>query len=385
METRADEKAKPSRPARRKWKMRVFKLVLVAGVGLLVVLVSLAAERAARHYETSREIPPDYFPSIYYPHRHLRYALVPDADYYGWLQINSLGFRGREFSAEKPAGVLRVVCIGGSTTFDIGSVGEASPWPEVMEAELRELLGSEDIEVLNLGIGGANSLDSLIDLQLRALDLGPDLVVVYQGHNDAAYSIPSFRPSKLFPMEDKPRSGLVRWLTYNSLLYAKTEGRVADKIRGWFRPRSSAPTARDEAQIAAALDRGLAKFRSNMRSIAAIARDNDIPLVLPQVVMPFPDQAEDGCTVCANLIPTFANVKQIPEVFDRYDDVLKEVAEANPSVFHVPTEGFVPAADAYYHDPIHFGPQGSFHMGRRLAQAIAPILLQNGESDRSDP
>jgi lysophospholipase L1-like esterase len=40
----------------------------------------------------------------------------------------------------------------------------------------------------------------------------------------------------------------------------------------------------------------------------------------------------------------------------------------------VSTLGFVPSEPRYYHDPIHFGPEGSQLMGEKMAGALLPIL-----------
>jgi lysophospholipase L1-like esterase len=351
---------------------------------LFIVLILMAAELGARYYERHRSDPPDYFPSIYYRHKSLRYALIPNLDYYGWFRINSLGFRGPEVTYEKKPGVLRVVCLGGSTTFDIGSVGPAQPWPEVLEAALRKRLGTQSVEVLNLGIPGATSFDSLIDLQLRVLPLQPDLVIVYQGHNDINYSAPQLGSSSspLYPGEISPRSSLFRWLQYNSLLYAKLEERVTRRIGGLFGVfnRSPASGSLDVDQLRAkALQRGLATFRSNITSIAAIARANHLPLVLLKLVQPFPVAGKtDNCSVCKDLSSSYGGIDQVSlrSLFDGYDSVLAEVAAQGNGVYHVVTDGFVPSADRYYNDPIHFGPEGSRLMGTNLSEALAPILQE---------
>src|SRR3990172_4942535 len=135
--------AEPSRK-----RVRVFRLIVLATVIALVGLLSVAAELAIRYHERHRTTPPDYFPSIFYPHKRLRYALIPNLDYYGWFRINSLGCRGREFSAAKKPGVRRIVCLGASTTFDIGCVGKDRPWPEVLETELQQRLSTRAVEVL---------------------------------------------------------------------------------------------------------------------------------------------------------------------------------------------------------------------------------------------
>ena len=122
-------------------------------------------------------------------HPYLPYALAPNYERKGH---NSLGFRGREFNVEKSDDVTRIVCIGGSTTYS-GRVGPDQTYP----AQLEKLLRDDGVrcEVINAGVPGWTSVENMINLQLRVLPLKPDIVVVYQGRNDAfpqAYN--DFRP-----------------------------------------------------------------------------------------------------------------------------------------------------------------------------------------------
>jgi lysophospholipase L1-like esterase len=271
-----------------------------------------------------------------------------------------------------------------STTFDIGSIRSNKPWPEVLEDTLREKLGTNAIEVLNFGIGGATSLDSLIDLQMRALTFSPDMVIVYQGHNDLVYSIPSSSPvppSPLYPLEDRTRSSWQRWMTNHSLLYAKTQGRINEQIDAALGAVKKIATlgAADEGIIPdreQAMERGFTDFQANIRSIAAIARTNGIPLVLPKVLVPFPGSGpgEGACTQCAQLSDSYGGVpvEKLRTMFGRYNAVL-EAVDGNGVLF-VQTDGFVPSSDSTYNDPVHFGPEGSRKMGTRLAEVLAPLV-----------
>ncbi|MEP7242411.1 MAG: SGNH/GDSL hydrolase family protein [Gammaproteobacteria bacterium] len=365
---------------------RLLRAITLGGVIVIICAMTVAAEFGARHYERTRATPPDYFPSIFYPHRRLRYGLVPNLDYYGWFRINSLGFRGREVSVRKKPGTLRILCIGGSTTFDTGAVGRDLPWPEVLEVDLRRRLGVQDLEVLNLGIPGATSLDSLIDLEMRGLDLQPDLLVVYQAQNDFIYSIPSpagSAPSDLFPQEDRPRGSLERWLTLHSLLYAKTEGRVMDAFERVIRvlPFASAPKGPPEDRNHA-IEQGLASYQANLMAIAAIAGLHGVPLVLPQVIVPFAsDAASESCPLCLGLSNAYGGLPStvVRSTFDRYNGVLQRLG-SQPGVHYIPTDGFVPATDRYYHDPVHFSPAGSIRMGQKLAEVLTPILASISSS-----
>jgi hypothetical protein len=99
--------------------------------------------------------------------------------------LNSLGFRTPERPFEKPAGVRRIVTLGGSTTVD--GFTDAETWPARLEARLNESYAANGVrvQVINLGISGAASPTSLINLEFVGLEFHPDLVISYDGVNDA--------------------------------------------------------------------------------------------------------------------------------------------------------------------------------------------------------
>jgi lysophospholipase L1-like esterase len=97
--------------------------------------------------------------------------------------INELGYRGESFPIVKPPGVVRVVVLGGSAAFDPGAE-RASDWPHLVEKELHSR-GRSDVQVINAGIPGHASWDSLGRLYTEIWMLRPDYVLVYHGWNDA--------------------------------------------------------------------------------------------------------------------------------------------------------------------------------------------------------
>jgi lysophospholipase L1-like esterase len=94
------------------------------------------------------------------------------------VRTNALGLRGPEIAPSPPEGVRRVLCLGDSYTFGTG-VEET----ETIPARLDTILG-EGVEVVNLGIEGANAYDSEARLRFIGLDLHPDLVVLFYLFND---------------------------------------------------------------------------------------------------------------------------------------------------------------------------------------------------------
>lgn len=172
-------------------------LVLVAvssvlALGLAELCARLWVERAAddasfRRYASlaqlrSRMEQEGQSLSPYVPHRYTGYIPAPGYRR-GANRHNGLGYRGAEIPREKPPGEFRIACLGGSTTYG----GKVSDWrdayPARLEAELRER-GHSRVRVINAGAEGWASQDSLANLELRVLDLEPDLVIVYHAVND---------------------------------------------------------------------------------------------------------------------------------------------------------------------------------------------------------
>lgn len=120
----------------------------------------------------------------YSPHRYLGYYPTPryeSAD--GRNRHNALGFRGDDFPIAKPAGQIRIACLGGSTTYTTAVEDHTLSFPAQLEGLLRAR-GHDRVHVVNAGAGGWSSWESLLNLQLRVLELEPDVVIVYHGVND---------------------------------------------------------------------------------------------------------------------------------------------------------------------------------------------------------
>jgi hypothetical protein len=99
--------------------------------------------------------------------------------------LNSLGFRTPQRPFRKEPGTKRIVTLGGSTTVD--GFTDDSTWPALLEVKLNERYRDSGVkvDVINLGMDMAASPTSLIDLAFLGLEYQPDLVISYDGVNDA--------------------------------------------------------------------------------------------------------------------------------------------------------------------------------------------------------
>ncbi len=147
-----------------------------------VYLVWLADEGTLSRYGTLEQIRKRGIPQRLSPHRYL--GLYPTPGYVrGKNRHNALGYRGEEILQPKPEGEFRIVCMGGSTTYSFPTEDYRLSYPFLLEEELKAR-GFSRVEVINAGAQGWTTLETLIDFQIRTLDLAPDMIVVYHGSND---------------------------------------------------------------------------------------------------------------------------------------------------------------------------------------------------------
>ena len=170
-----------------------FKHILILiGIGVLLSLILLeigtrvwlrfiAPDDVAMEYSLYSYLSPDN--QRYVRHHYLNYYTNPEYKR-GATYHNSLGYRNTEFPVKKPAGVFRIALLGGSSTYDTSIKNNDETFAADLEKILRDKYAYKNVQVINAGVGGYNSWESLINLEFRVLDLEPDLVIVYHGPND---------------------------------------------------------------------------------------------------------------------------------------------------------------------------------------------------------
>ena len=109
--------------------------------------------------------------------------LIPDQSTES-ITINSLGFRGDEFSNIKQSDMYRILMVGGSTMFGAGATSDETTIPGYLQQFLNEKDFGFDIEVINSGIQGADTNAELKLIEQKLVEFSPDLIIIYDGWND---------------------------------------------------------------------------------------------------------------------------------------------------------------------------------------------------------
>jgi hypothetical protein len=121
--------------------------------------------------------------SKYFPFER-KFTPDPDTNKLYDVRINNEGFRGADFTIEKPPGTIRVVTLGASSTFGYHDRDDET-YPYYLEQILNRDGGGRRFEVINFGIPHAMSQNILALFLAEGLRLAPDVVTFYEGANDA--------------------------------------------------------------------------------------------------------------------------------------------------------------------------------------------------------
>lgn len=172
----------PFKPAFR----TISRWTLILSVNLLIALI--IAEFGLRFYISNYGTEEDrgrYIYSLEQLRERSKLAVMPFLNYtINPSEANNLGYRNVEDTiVPKPAGVYRIVALGGSTTYGLGMAAPLA-YPARLQQVLRKDYGLENVEVLNAGAISYTSWNSVVNLAFRVLEANPDLVIIYHGVND---------------------------------------------------------------------------------------------------------------------------------------------------------------------------------------------------------
>ncbi len=162
----------------------VFFTFVFLEIGMRIWINNFAGERRFLKYASLKQLEKKYsnIKPRWSVHRYLGHYPTPDFKK-GENKHNSLGYRADEIAIPKPEGQFRIVCLGGSTTYTTSIENYQLSYPNLLEKELHER-GFKNINVVNAGVGAYTSWESLINFELRALDLQPDMIIIYHSVND---------------------------------------------------------------------------------------------------------------------------------------------------------------------------------------------------------
>lgn len=283
-------------------------------------------------------------------------------------------FPDEVYRFEKPAGTFRIVCLGGSTTEN--KPNRHTHYPRELQKRLRERLGRDSIEVINIGNSAYATPHSLIHLELDVLSWDPDLLILSHNINDLIMNyFPDFKPDyshgysdPFFATPDYTRHFTVisvllqhfqlYWLTLQALDKLDLKGRRTMHRAAW----GDKPLP------------GLEVFRRNLHSFVTLAGANGIPVLLAS--QPLDPRQEMFDRQHRHKPYNYRIVYPLHEEYIEqhrtYNRTIEEVARRTGCVF-LDNDAVLGGNPDYFVDHAHYTLEGV----RRLADSFADFLVNN--------
>ena len=344
-------------------KQTIFALATVAGFAAM-------AEVGARAVNRWTYVSIDELRSVYQQRRSWRlgeswpmqrgdYPYLPYLPNHEFPDINELGFRGPSVSYDKAPDSFRIICLGGSTTFN--------GYPAYLEEALRDEFKREGLhlEVINGGNQQWTTMDTLISFITRCLPLQPDAVVVYHAVNDAVFSFgenPSPDYSHLRKRFD--RDPLLIWDRLPSFLDASS---AFVGVRAVFERRVGQrgipiTVTRDHAHPKHRKYNGMGQFRENLRTLASVAAGRDIEVFLTTQI--FNREYEYRSPLQARW----------GDAVDDANEISRELADELDNVHVIDAAGALRGSNEWMTDYAHFTEDGKGRIARFIADGLRPYL-----------
>jgi len=306
----------------------------------------------------------------YRPHPYFNYIGNPDyVTPEGRRLHHQLGIRATDINLrDKPAGALRLVALGGSTTFGLYVEETADAWPGILGEALGGRFGSR-VEVVNAGVPNHSTYEMLPVAAMLLPELEADIVLVHTGLNDAF--------TVAFPDEGGPDNTTFR----HSWTHRPLPGPVGASMRASYFVRAALANwlihsgyavgdmtpamqhpAPPEDEILRNAEQATGKyFRRNLETLITLIRHTGAQPVL--VNMPINPRFEETDSVY-------------------YEAISQAVVRNNRIMSAVGNEYDVPVVDLYprmrdpeiYIDAAHVGEAGMVLKAALVLETLQPIV-----------
>jgi len=283
------------------------------------------------------------------------------------IKINSLGFRGDEFTRQKPPNTVRVACLGASTTFCAEVSSNHHTWPYLLQERLRKAYPGVNIEVVNAALGGYVADDNLKNLRHRVMPLDPDLVLYYEANNEIVHDTQLLAVRDgLIRADGARQSPLVTSLSKYSVLFDLAYKNLAIMLRS----RAASGDAKKLDRVPPDLPAHFVGVLDQMRADLAA---KDVPFVLSTFIVKY-RRSQDRATQIKNADVEFyympwMSIDGMLDAMDVYNQAILDYA-SRAALPVVDDREAVPADAEHYSDCMHFLDKGAEAMADRFARYI---------------
>ena len=287
-------------------------------------------------------------------------------------RVNSNGYRGEDISfVKKSEDEQRIMIYGGSAVFDIWN-SEQDAWPFLLQEVLRDKSSNSEITVINAGIPGHASFDSVGRLFSEGHHFKPNILVLSHGWNDIKHfqdSRPLLR--RIDPMQKNANPFIdYQWfldpfLSENSVLYAL--GREA-LLLAIYRPGLEPKTERPFQSNTDFSEVALEQFELSIRTFIDVA--NSIAATPVLMIQPRLVSAANSAVEKERIFYQYVGLdhNSLVRAFEVVDNIKRKIAVESGALLVDPS--MMTGKIDYFNDHVHTNKEGS----RVLAEILASQL-----------
>ena len=293
------------------------------------------------------------------------------------VKINSLGFRGDEFSRRKPAGTVRIAVLGASTTFNMEVSSNHATWPHQLQEKLRAAHPGVSLEVVNASLGGYVAADNHKNLRHRVLPLDPDLVIYYEAHNEIVRDTGRLAVEQGL-VDVAGRSWLVKTLSSWSLLFDLVHKNVTMLVRS----RDTSTKKMDR------IPRDLpSNYLALLEQMRVELEQRKIPFMLSTFIVKY-RRGQERATQIANADVDFfympwMSIDGMLDAIDVYNQAILDYA-ASHALPVVDDRAAIPPDAEHFTDCMHLADKGAEAMAERFFRYIRDARMIEGILDQRE-
>jgi lysophospholipase L1-like esterase len=296
----------------------------------------------------------------------------------GELTVNSLGFRGPEFPADKPPGTCRIVCMGDSVVFGRYAPSDDLVWTALLQERLTRRWG-RPVQVINAGVPGYSVETNIKLLRLRILPLHPDLIIVCQVVNDLNNT-----SSRVFgPQSDRPKSAGSRRLTPEQWLDAFRDRNVLlhHIIRKNVTPLVTTVGGGPGRHDKVPPDFGR-EYERQLAALVDLARAGGPDVVLCTAWKAFgpaqPAEAQEANAASLLMVNPYLSLPGLYAAFDAMNQAVRTVAR-DRGVALIDLAELVPADPRLFRDAVHVSAEGEGVLADTLAARLPEKSMKKAD------
>lgn len=221
-------------------------------------------------------------------------------------------FIQQKIPLKKSANEVRVVCLGGSTTEGF-PFEEDINFPHFLQCYLRQADSTKNWQVINLGLSAINS-HSVRFMLPEILQIKPDLILIYMGHNEfygalglASNSFLGSNPTLVQGMLHLKRLRLYQLLeNIIHLFWSKKKQEPKTLMAAMIKKSRIAPNDPIYRKT-------IQNFKVNLGKIASRFAQQGIPVLVSTLVSNLKDQQPLGYPDPKTSIPQYTQIRQLME------------------------------------------------------------------------